>query len=148
MVALDISDKALEVARENADTFGVTDRVEFFQSDFFTALADDRQFDLILSNPPYIAEPDYAGLDPEVLADPKIAMTAGVEGMDCIKQLVATAPKFLAPTGRIMFEIGYNQAEKVARLTDGDARYKSYAVVKDLNDMNRCIILGCDKADE
>lgn len=148
VVALDISSEALEVAKKNAQTFGVTDRVKFHQSDFFQAISDNEKFDLILSNPPYIAEPDYATLDPEVLADPKIAMTAGEEGMDCIRRLVADAPNYLAPEGRLMFEIGYDQAEKVARLTDGDARYKSYAVVKDLNDINRCVILGCDKTDD
>lgn len=154
VVALDISDEALAVARKNAETFGLTDRVRFYQSDFFQALSGNEKkekkekFDLILSNPPYIAEPDYAGLDPEVRADPKIAMTAGDEGMDCITRLVADAPNYLAPGGRLMFEIGYNQAEKVARLTDGDSRYKSYALAKDLNDLNRCIILGCDETDE
>lgn len=147
VVAVDISEKALAVAKKNAATFGVEARVQFRQSDFFSAIAPDEKFDLILSNPPYIAEPEYPTLDPEVLADPKIAMTAGEEGMDCIKQIVARAPDFMAERGRLMFEIGYNQAEKVARLTSSDDRYKNYAVIKDLNLVNRCIILGCDSAD-
>jgi release factor glutamine methyltransferase len=143
VVAVDVSEDALAVARENADTLSVNNRVEFRQSDMFSAIKSNERFDLILSNPPYIAEPDYAGLEPEVLADPKIAMTSGFEGLDAIRIILKQAPAFLAPGGRIMFEIGYGQADKIAALTAEDKRYNSISILRDLNDIDRVIILGC-----
>jgi release factor glutamine methyltransferase len=143
IVALDISTEALAVARRNANDLCRCFRIEFRQSDFFSAVRENERFDLIMSNPPYIAEPDYAGLQPEVLADPKIAMTAGTEGLDAIRKIVERAPDHLAPGGRLMFEIGYNQAEKVARLTERDPRYESIDILRDLNDIDRIVILSC-----
>jgi release factor glutamine methyltransferase len=143
VVALDISSGALEVARRNAADLGVTEKIEFRQSDFFAAVQPEERFDLILSNPPYIAEPDYAGLQPEVLADPKVAMTAGPEGLDAIRAIVEQAPDFLAEGGRIMFEIGFNQAERVARLTERDPRYDEINILRDLNDIDRIVLLSC-----
>lgn len=145
VVALDISEEAIEVARRNAEDLKVADRIEFRQSDLFESLKQGEKFDLILSNPPYIAEPDYAGLMKEVLADPKISLVAGAEGMDIIKELIGHAPDYLADGGRIMFEIGYDQSEKVAALTETDERYTSIEIIKDLNDIDRIVILGCDR---
>ncbi len=141
--ALDISEDALTVARRNAKTLGVENRIEFRQSDLFVALKKDERFDLILSNPPYIAEPMYSGLPPEVLADPKISLTSGPEGMDIIKQIVRDAPNYLAPGGLLAFEIGYDQADKVAALTATDERYTSISILRDLNDIDRVVLLQC-----
>ncbi len=143
VVAVDISPDALAVARRNGTQLCRGFRIEFRQSNFFEAMRDTERFDLIMSNPPYIAEPDYAGLMPEVLADPKIAMTAGKDGLDAIRVIVANAPKYLAPQGRIMFEIGYGQAERVAQLTEQDSRYDSINIIRDLNDIDRIVILSC-----
>lgn len=145
VVALDISKEAIEVAQRNAEDLKVSDRIEFRQSDLFESLKQGEKFDLILSNPPYIAEPDYAGLMKEVLADPKISLVAGAEGMDIIKELIGHAPDYLADGGRIMFEIGYDQSEKVAALTETDERYTSIEIIKDLSDIDRIVILGCDR---
>ncbi|MDX9856579.1 MAG: peptide chain release factor N(5)-glutamine methyltransferase [candidate division Zixibacteria bacterium] len=145
VVALDISDDALAVARTNAETHEVLERVEFRRSDLFRSLTPDERFDLILSNPPYIAEPDYADLPPEVRADPKVAMTAGSDGLDIIRRLLADAPDHLARQGRLMFEIGYDQAEKVAALTAADPRYTFLSIIRDLNDIDRIVVLGCDR---
>ena len=147
VLALDISRDALEVAAKNANTLSVNNKIKFRQSDLFASLDDTdikNKFDLILSNPPYIAEPDYAGLMPEVHADPQISLTSGEEGMDIIKRIIIEAPRYLAPNGRIIFEIGYDQSVKVAALTECDDRYTSIDIIKDLNDIDRLIILGCD----
>ncbi len=145
VVALDISAAALEVARKNARDLATADRIEFRQSDLFSAVRADEKFDLILSNPPYIREGDYAGLPPEVKADPKIAMTAGTDGLDVVRLLVAEAPNFLAPGGRLMFEIGYDQSERVATLTESDPRYMSMTFIKDYNDYDRVVVLACEE---
>ena len=144
VVALDISADAIAVARRNAIDHEVTDRIEFRESDFFAAVQDDERFDLIISNPPYIAEPDYSGLAPEVKADPKVAMTSGPEGLDAIRVMLREGPRFLSPGGRIMFEIGHNQAETIMAETGSDSRYTSFVLLQDLNDRDRVIILGCD----
>ena len=143
IVALDISAEAIAVARKNAENQGAGDHIEFRCSDYFSALNDDERFDLILSNPPYIAETEYAGLPPEVLADPKIALTSGNDGLDAIKRLLSEAPHLLAEGGRIMFEIGYDQSEKVMQLTANDPRCSSVTVLKDLADIDRVIIVSC-----
>ncbi len=144
VLALDISTDALAVASHNAVSLGFDGRVEFRPSNLFSAVRADERFDLILSNPPYIAEPDYAGLPPEVLADPKVAMTSGPEGLDAIRIILRDAPSFLNPGGRIMFEIGYDQADKVTSLTGQDNRYTSISILRDLSDIDRVVILGCD----
>jgi release factor glutamine methyltransferase len=143
VLALDISEEALQVARKNAADLGVADRIEFRRSDFFSALHEHETFDVILSNPPYISEPEYPTLQKEVLHDPKIAMLGGPDGLSAIRVIVAEAPRFLAGGGRVMFEVGYNQAEAVAKLTEGDSLYQSFSYIKDLAGVDRVIILGC-----
>ena len=144
IVALDLSPEAIEVARRNAETLGGADRIEFRESDYFAAVAEGEQFDLILSNPPYIAESDYAGLPPEVLADPKLALTSGADGLDAARVILRDAPNMLAPGGRVMFEIGFHQAANIANATAGDPRYQTIVILKDLNDIDRVVILSCE----
>jgi release factor glutamine methyltransferase len=140
--AVDISAEALKIAEENANQYEVANRVDFIQSDLFSNLISDKKFDLILSNPPYISEEEYKSLPPEVLADPKIALVSGKEGLDLIKNIIDKAPNFLKPGGRLMFEIGYNQADLVARISEKEIRYKSISIIKDLNDIDRVVILS------
>jgi len=144
-VALDVSPEAIEVARSNAANLGVADLIEFRQSEYFAAVKPGEKFDLILSNPPYITEDDYRTLEPEVLADPKGALVSGQDGLDAIRVILKQAPDYLAEQGRIMFEIGYDQSEKIAALTEDDDRYTSLNIIKDLNDIDRVVILGCDR---
>jgi release factor glutamine methyltransferase len=141
MTALDISAEALEVARKNADDLGV-DKIEFRESDLFSAVLDSEKFDLILSNPPYIADGEYEGLPPEVKADPRIALTSGDRGLDIIEKLIDQAPMYLKAGGKFMFEIGYDQAEWIAEIIDRDERYRSHVLFKDLNDIDRMFILS------
>ncbi|MEW5796727.1 MAG: peptide chain release factor N(5)-glutamine methyltransferase [Candidatus Zixiibacteriota bacterium] len=142
-VALDISADALAVARRNASELGVADRIKFRKSNHFSALQAAERFDVILSNPPYITEAEYPTLQKEVLHDPRIAMLGGRDGLDVIRVIVRDSPNYLAPGGRIMFEVGYGQAEAVAALTEGDSRYVSFSYLKDLAGVDRVVILGC-----
>ncbi|MBU0984668.1 MAG: peptide chain release factor N(5)-glutamine methyltransferase [candidate division Zixibacteria bacterium] len=145
VVSLDISEDAIAVARRNAADLGVADRLEFRHSDFFSAVRPDEKFDLVLSNPPYIREVDYDDLPPEVKADPKIAMTSGDDGLTAVRALIAGAPDFLAPGGRLMFEIGLGQSDDIATITENDERYRSLLCIKDLNDIDRIVVLSCDE---
>lgn len=145
LLAVDISTDALEVARGNAMANSVADVIEFRESDLLSTIKKHEVFDLILSNPPYIAEPDYADLPPEVKADPKLALLSGPEGMDAIKGLLETAPDHLAEHGRLIFELGFDQADRVAEMTGEDDRYQSIVIRKDLGYIDRVVILGCDQ---
>jgi release factor glutamine methyltransferase len=144
VVALDISPDALQLARANATELGAVDKIEFRESDFFAAVKPEERFDLILSNPPYIANWEYKDLPPEVKADPTISLLSGDEGLDAIKVILRHTPEFLAPSGRILFEIGYDQAEQVTKLTEMDERYRSIVIMKDYNDWDRVVMLSCD----
>lgn len=145
VVAVDISPEALKVARSNANELKAIDKIEFRQSDFFSAVDENEKFDLILSNPPYISDGEYVELPPEVLADPKISLTSGPQGMDAITAILEQAPPYLASGGRLMMEIGYKQAELVRELTANDNRYCSFVLLSDLNEIDRVVILSCEK---
>jgi len=145
VLAVDVSPEALDVARRNAATLGAIDRIEFRVSDFFASIPRDDTFNLIVSNPPYVAEHEYETLPPEVKADPKIALLAGRDGLDAIRVILRDAPKHLSARGRLMFEIGYGQADRVGEMTEPDDRYRSITILKDLNQIDRVVILSCDE---
>jgi release factor glutamine methyltransferase len=122
-VALDVSPPALEVAARNAARNGVADRITFFVSDCFDALVsgehEDTRFDLVASNPPYVAEDDLEGLQREVREhEPRVALTPGGDGLSVIRRLVSEAPRHLKPGGYLLIEIGFDQHERVAALID------------------------------
>lgn len=111
----DISEAALAVAAENAARLGLGPRAQFQLSDWFAAV--EGSFDLIVSNPPYIAEDEMAGLAPEVRDwEPRGALTPGGDGLDAYRALAAQAPAHLAPGGRILVEIGPTQGAAVREL--------------------------------
>jgi release factor glutamine methyltransferase len=110
LVALDVSPEALAAARQNATQNNVSDRIEFRQGDGFAALKAGEQFDLIISNPPYIASAEIETLQPEVRNhDPRGALDGGADGLDFYRRLAAEAGPFLKPQGKIMLEFGEGQ---------------------------------------
>ena len=112
-VALDISFDALALARQNAAQHAVLPRLALVASDWLSALAP-AAFDVILSNPPYLAVGESPHLPPTVRDhDPRRALFAGAAGLAAIRQLLATAAPYLAPGGLLVFEIGFGQGEAV-----------------------------------
>lgn len=110
----DLSPAALAVAEGNAATLGLSGRAEFRQGDWFGPV--EGRFDLIVSNPPYIAEAEMAGLAPEVLREPRMALTPGGDGLDAYRAIAGGAGAHLTPGGRLMVEIGPTQGAAVAGL--------------------------------
>ena len=111
----DLSPDALAVAQDNAAALGLQDRAAFVCSDWCAAV--DGPFDLILSNPPYIAAAEMSGLAPEVRDhEPHLALTDGADGLTAYRAIAAQAPARLAPGGRLMVEIGPTQGAAVAAL--------------------------------
>lgn len=122
-LALDVSAAALAVAARNAARHRIDERLQFLVSDCFDALRDgvhgELRFDLVASNPPYIAESDIEGLQREVREhEPRGALTPGGDGLAVIRRLVAEAPELLKPGGHLVMEIGFEQHEQVAALID------------------------------
>lgn len=120
MTAVDTSEAALKVARENATRLGVKDEVIFASSDWFSAFEDSRErFDVIVSNPPYIAEGD-ARVSPELKCEPAIALYSGKTGIEAYEEIFSGLPRHLNPGGTIAVETGAGQhsqiKEMVARL--------------------------------
>ena len=117
ITALDLSPDALNLAQQNATKNNVTDRIEFVPGDGFAALPQGTQFDLIISNPPYIPTAEIATLDPEVRDyDPRAALDGGADGLDFYHRLAAEARPFLKPGGKIMLEFGEGQAGAIQEI--------------------------------
>lgn len=112
IVATDISAAALAVARANAVTLGL-ERTEMVQGDWLTCLPG-RTFDLLLSNPPYVAAEDPALRTPELMREPRLALVAGEEGLAALRAIVRAAPAHLEPRGWLLLEHGATQAAAVA----------------------------------
>ncbi|SFR47750.1 peptide chain release factor N(5)-glutamine methyltransferase [Litoreibacter janthinus] len=133
----DISTAALQVAQRNADATGVADRALLIESDWFAAVKG--QFDLIVSNPPYITEDAYAELHPTVQRfEPRIALTPGGDGLASYRVIAAEGPKYLSPDGYAVVEIGYDQGASVQSMfrTHG---WRNVACIPDLNGKDRVI---------
>lgn len=143
--ALDISSEALEVARQNAVRHNVRDRIVFYQSDGFGALPTERQFDLIVTNPPYIPSGEIPSLQIEVRNhDPKLALDGGAAGLRFYEMLAEEAPSFLAPAGRLMAEFGEGQTAALREIFERQ-KWIVEAVERDYTQRERFIIVRRSK---
>jgi len=141
--ALDISPAALAIAKENAVRHQVEERLELMRSDCFSTLDPDRgpTFDLIVSNPPYVAERAFDGLQREVRDfEPVVALTAGPDGLDMIKRILLESPQFLKTNGFLIFEIGFDQQQAVRELID-EKIWKLVDIYDDLQGIPRTVAL-------
>ncbi len=138
VVALDVSPKALSVARENAERLNVIDAIEFIESDCFQGIVSGRLFDCIVSNPPYIRQDDMANLQQEVHYEPERALVGGESGLDVYTTIIDQAPFFLKSGGMIFFEIGYDQAQDVCALLR-DRGFLDCTVSHDLTGKERIV---------
>ncbi|WP_035767842.1 peptide chain release factor N(5)-glutamine methyltransferase [Butyrivibrio sp. NC2002] len=141
VVATDISDAALEVAKRNADNLGVSDRFMPVKTDIFPE-KEDEKFDIIVSNPPYIRTSVIDTLEPEVKKyEPYIALDGSEDGLVFYKKIVPGARDYLYKSGYLFLEIGYDQGEDVRKLME-DNGYKDVQIIKDLGGNDR-VVLGC-----
>lgn len=116
ITASDISEPALAVARDNAERLGLCARVALCQADWFDGLPAAPTFDLVVANPPYIAEHDPHLDDPGLAAEPRQALVSGIDGLDAIRRIAADAPAWLAPGGWLWLEHGWQQGPAVRDL--------------------------------
>ena len=161
ITTLDVSPEALLLARQNAEANKVTERIEFLQGDGFAAFQPEGrvprvpiqndgnswnsslrkwEFDLIISNPPYIPSAEIATLQPEVRDfDPRAALDGGADGLDFYRMLAAEAKQFLKPSGKIMVEFGDGQAEAVKNIFEAQ-KWIVEAVKEDYSQRARILI--------
>ena len=140
LTAIDLSAPALDIARANADKHNVGDRIRWLCGDLFAPLAADERFDLIASNPPYIASAEIETLSADVrLHEPRSALDGGPDGLDVIRRLIADTPKHLAPQGKLLIEISGEQADAVTQLLTANGQYDDIAVLKDLAKQPRVV---------
>ncbi len=138
LVATDVSRAALAVARENARRLGVSSRVGFREGSLLAGL-DDRP-DVIISNPPYVRQTDRDTLPADVVEhEPHLALFAGPDGLAVVGGLVEAAARQLVPGGRLVFEIGFDQAESASRLVAA-AGLTVVAVERDLGSRPRVVV--------
>jgi release factor glutamine methyltransferase len=137
-VGFDISEAALEIAAENAETHAVSQKLELKRSDVFEALTNER-FDLIVSNPPYVPTSEISTLQEEVRSfEPRIALEGGEDGLDMVRRIVAKSPEYLDPGGLLYIEIGWNQSENAGQLLD-DAKWEGIEFLPDLQGIPRIL---------
>lgn len=140
--ALDISDKALEVAKHNAYIHNAD--ITFIKSDLYKELPNDIRFDLIVSNPPYIRTGEIEKLDDEVKDfEPKLALDGGKDGLDFYKKILNLSKDFIIKNGSLYFEIGYDQAKDVVDLAKKEGYY-NIKIIKDLSGKDRGISMRVD----
>jgi len=125
---VDVSEDALQLARENAKRLGLSDRIQFLKSDLLRNL--DERFNLIVANLPYVATRDRQSLSREVLHDPEVALFGGERGDELIHRLIEQAPSRLRPSGLLALEVGLGQAEAISGLLTK----KNYHDIESKND--------------
>jgi release factor glutamine methyltransferase len=139
VVALEISADALALAKQNASANKVAERIEFLQGGGFAALPQ-MQFDLIISNPPYIPSAEIETLQPEVRDfDPRGALDGGADGLDFYHKLAIQAKPFLKPDGKIMLEFGDGQADAIKKIFENE-KWIVEAVQDDYSQRARVLI--------
>ena len=137
--AIDISEKALEVAKKNALANEVGDKIEFIQSDLFENI-ENIKFDIIVSNPPYIKEDDIQYLDDEVRKEPILALDGGADGVKFYREITKNAYEYLKYNGYLCYEIGYDQKIDVIEIIENENKYKNTYGLKDLYDNDRVVV--------
>lgn len=136
--AVDVSEKALDIARFNAEKFNVTDRIIFHEGSLFEPLAG-KKFDVVISNPPYVLSEDLDNLQPEIYREPRIALDGGKDGLNFYREIIDAAPNFLNEDGFLALEVGANQADAVIKLINDGGAFSYTQIWKDLSNIERVV---------
>lgn len=140
-VAGDVSRRALAVAKRNARKIA-RDRICFFAGSWCSALKPDQQFDLIVSNPPYIPKKDIQTLQPEVKEfEPLLALDGGDDGLGCFRSILSEAHHYLAPGGTLLLEMGFDQKEGMLDILRLYSQYSDHEFIRDMAGHNRVVLI-------
>ena len=145
VIATDLSNPSLDVARLNATRHAVSERITWLEGDLLGPLANrelEGGIDVIVSNPPYISEADWVTLQPEVrLFEPRSALVAGPQGTELQERLLREAGQYLSPGGALIMEIGSGQAHAMRRIVDEIPGYRFHRLVYDAVGLERVVIV-------
>lgn len=140
LVAIDISPPALAIAKENATTHGVADRIEFIEGDLLASLPAEPRFAVIASNPPYIGEGEINTLAKSVINhEPRHALISGPTGTEIIERLIPQAAERLLPSGALILEVSPIIANRVVEFFAADGRFEPATITRDLAGLARVI---------
>jgi release factor glutamine methyltransferase len=140
VTAIDCSGAALDLARTNAQTHGVADRIEWAESDLFAAVPAENEFDIVASNPPYISDTEYAGLSKTVKDfEPRGALVAGPKGTEVIERLIPQAAERLRGGGWLLMEVSPMIEPQVRSMIEADTRFTIEPTIKDLAGQPRVV---------
>lgn len=144
-IGLDISDKALYVAKKNCNNLNLSKRANFIQSDFCNTINNEKyfsKFDIIVSNPPYIKTKDIQYLDKSVINyDPLIALDGGKNGTNAYIRILSKIGQLLTPNGKVYFEIGYDILDDVKQIVS-ESEFSLQKIIKDLHNIDRVLVLN------
>ena len=139
ITALDISNDALKIAKKNARSNKVEEKITFISSDIFTNLNNEK-FDIIVSNPPYIKTNIIENLDEQVKREPYIALNGGEDGLYFYKKIIKESYEFLKYKGYLCLEIGFDQKIDVIELIENEEKFENIYSKKDLYDNDRIVV--------
>ncbi|MCT4566243.1 MAG: peptide chain release factor N(5)-glutamine methyltransferase [Maledivibacter sp.] len=141
--SIDISKKALDIARRNAEEHDMLPKISFLNGSLFDPLSNmgiEGRIDVLVSNPPYIPTDDIENLQIEVSKfEPRIALDGGKDGLDFYKEIINRAPKYLRQGGFMALEVGHDQARRVMELMEEKNRYIDIEITKDLAGIERVV---------
>lgn len=136
----DISKKALEIARKNIKNNQLEGQVTCIQSDMFKQIPQEKMWDILVSNPPYISKEELKELPLSVKQEPAIALDGGNDGLDFYRIILKEAPKYVKKEGYVCLEIGYEQKIAVEKIVKEEGFYQEVTCIQDLAKRDRVII--------
>jgi release factor glutamine methyltransferase len=140
LTAIDISDDALQIAKWNAEQHGVTERVTFVEGDLLAPVPANGKVDIVVSNPPYVSEAEYAELAATVRDhEPRGALVAGPQGTEVIERLIAEAAPRLRSGGRLIIELSPMIAEACLQMVNTSGNFTDGKLIKDLAGLRRVL---------
>lgn len=140
--AIDISNEALRIAKENARLNRAN--INFIQSDLFAYNLTPNTYNLIVCNPPYIPTAEIENLQPEIRYEPHIALDGGSDGLDFYRKIIVQSPRYLKKGGFLIMEIGFGQKEAIKNIFQNTANFEIIEVICDYNNIERIIVAKKD----
>ena len=146
--ALDVSFEALSLAKENALINSADKNINFLQSDLFSVFKKNnvnnrlRNYDIIISNPPYVRSGDINGLQKELAYEPRMALDGGADGLDFYRRIIAEAGNFLNKEGLLFLEIGFSQGEDIEKIVFAGNDFAVDEIIKDYSGIERVMIMS------
>ena len=148
VVATDTSSVALEVATRNSLMSGLSDRVDFRLGEFYEPLTVGEVFEVIVSNPPYVADGEAQDLDPEIREwEPGVALYAGPDGLAALRRIATGAGLYLKPGGLLALEVGLGQATYIMELLENTGEFRTVRVCRDLSGRERVVLAHGEMTD-